>query len=65
MEVKKIKDLVRELKSEAYFNGFHSALYNHMDGRHTVEKRDEMNNHRDIADKIESEIDKLLSEDAV
>ncbi len=48
-----IEALVRELRIEAWKEGYHSALYNHTDGFHTVKKRQEMLDHKIIADKIQ------------
>lgn len=57
---KKIQDLVRELRQEAYFEGHDSALFDFSKAHHTVEKRKDMLNHKRLKEQISSEIEHII-----
>ena len=62
MSKTKIKELIRELKQEAWHEGHDKCFYDHSNGDcgHTVEQRKKYLNHKAIADKILLEINHLI-----
>ena len=61
MKASKIVDLVRELKTEAWKEGFHTGVYGHGISGHTPEGRTEMMNHKAIVEQIYHEIQEALA----
>ncbi len=61
MDIQKILDLCRELKQEAWHEGFYSGLYDFQPTGHTVENRQKINERKEIKEKIMVEIEEALS----
>ena len=60
---KKVIDLAKELRMEAWHEGFQKAVYGHTEHGHTVDVRQKIQNHELIQEKILKELELLLSEE--